>query len=107
MKIYTITPRPFGEDAMPKEMRYLVATARAEGERTIAVDCRPCSAYLQRAARHAAAALKREGKIDFYVRAERFTQEDTGAAFLLAREPELADEPLLRERCEGVLVIAL
>lgn len=107
MKVYTVTPRPFGEDAVPKEVRYIVATARAGGERVFAIDCRPCSAYLRTAARHALAALKREGRIGFFVPAERFTPEETGAAFLLSRDPALAEETLLREGAEGVTVVSL
>ena len=107
MKVYIITPRPFGEDAIPKEVRYIVATARAGGERVFAIDCRPCSAYLRTAARHALAALKREGRIAFFVPAERFTPEETGAAFLLSRDPALSEEPLLREGTEGVTVVSL
>ena len=107
MKIYTITPKPFGEDAVPKEVRYLVETARAGGERVFAIDCRPLSAYLQTAARHALSALKREGRIAVHVPAERFDTEDTGAAFLLAREPALLDESLLGTEGRGIVVIAL
>lgn len=107
MKIYTITPRPFGADAIPKEVRYLVATARAGGERVFAIDCRPLSAYLRTAARHALAALKREGRIEVFVPAERFGTEDTGAAYLLSRDPSLEREPLLCREGDGIVVVSL
>ena len=107
MKLYVITPKPFGEDAIPKEVRYLVATARAGGEQIFAIDCRPLSAYLRTAARHTLSALKREGRIAVSVPAERFGTEDTGAAFLLARYPSLAEEPLLCREGAGILVVSL
>ena len=107
MNIYVIKPRPFGADAIPKEVRYLVATARAGREGVFAIDCRPLSAYLRTAARHALAALKREGRISVFVPAERFGTEDTGAAYLLSREPSLANEPLLSQGGEGIVVVSL
>lgn len=107
MRVYTVTPRRFGEDAIPKELRYFVATARAGGERVFAVDLRPCSPYLHVAARHALAAMKREEKIAFFVPCERFTPDDVGAAYLLSRDPSLADECVVRERAEGVFLVSL
>ena len=107
MNVYTITPQPFGENAVAKEVRFLVATAKAAEYAVIALDLRPCSAYLRTAARHSLSALKREGRIDFFVPGERFTPEDTGAAFLLQRDPALGEEPLLTERTEGIFVVSL
>lgn len=107
MTVYTITPQPFGEDAVAKEVRFLVATSKAAGTRVFAIDLRPCSAYLRTAARHSLSALKRDGRVAFFVPGERFTPEDTGAAFLTARDPALLREPLLRERTEGIFVVSL
>lgn len=107
MKLYTITPRPFGADAVPKEVRYLVATARASREQVFAIDCRSLSAYLRAAARSALAALKREGRISVFVPAERFATEDTGAAYILSREPSLEGEPLLSGEGAGIIVVSL
>ncbi len=109
MKIYTINPQPFGEDAMPKEVRFIVATARARGERIFVIDARPCSPYLRLATRHALSALKREGRIEFFVPAARLDTEDAGAALLALRAPELATLPLLTEDGDkdGVTVVSL
>ena len=107
MRVYTITPQPFGEDAVPKEVRLIVATARARGERVFMIDSRPCSQYLRVATRHAIASLKRDGRVGFFVPADRFTQDAPGAAYLLSRDPAIGEEPLLAERCEGVFVVSL
>lgn len=107
MKVYTITPQPYGADAVPKEVRFLVATARATGERVFLIDSRPCSAYLRLATRHALAAMKRDGKINFFVPAASFGEDNIGAAFLTSRDPAIAEEPLIAEHCEGVFVVAL
>ena len=107
MKIYTITPQPFGENAVAKEVRFLVATAKAADLGVIVLDLRPCSAYLRTAARHSLAALKRDGRLGFFVPGERFTPEDTGAAFLLEKDPAIGEEPLLMEKTEGIFVVSL
>ena len=107
MRVYTINPQPFAEEAVPKEVRLIVETARARGERVFMIDSRPCSRYLHLATRHAIASLKRDGRVGFFVPADRFTQEDTGAAYLLSRDPTIGDEPLLAERTEGVFVVSL
>ncbi len=109
MKIYTIKPQPFGEDAVPKEVRYIVATARARGERTLIIDCRACSPYLHTAARHALAALKREGRIEFFVPAARLGTDDVGAALLSSRIPTLGEHPLLAADGDkdGLTVVSL
>ena len=107
MRIYTVRPQPFGEDAVPKEVRFIVATARVRGERIFAVDSRECSPYLRQAVRHALSALKREGRIDFTVPGEKFTPEDTRAAYLLERDPSLADEPLLGCEGDGITLVSL
>ena len=107
MRVYTVKPQPFGEDAVPKEVRFIVATARARGERIFAVDSRECSPYLRQAVRHALSALKREGKIDFIIPAEKFSPEDTRAAYLLGREPSLAEEPLLGCEGDGITLVSL
>ena len=107
MKVYTILPQPFGEDAVPKEVRFIVATARARRESVFLIDSRPCSAYLHRATRHALAALKRDGRIDFFVPADRFSPEDQAGAFLLSRYPDIEEEPLIAERAEGVFIVSL
>ncbi len=107
MKVYTITPRPFGEDAIGKEVRYLVATARACGERVFAIDCGPLSAYLRTGCRHALSALKKEGRITLHVGAERFGTDDTGVAYLLSMEPSLADEPILATPDGSVTVVLI
>ncbi len=109
MKIYTVKPQPFGEDAVPKEVRFIVATARARGERVFVLDLSACSPYLHTAARHALSALKREGRIEFFVPASRLGTEDAGAALLAIRAPEIAELPLLAEResREGITVVSL
>ena len=107
MKVYTILPQPFGEDAVPKEVRFIVATARARRESVFMIDSRPCSPYLHLATRHALAALKREGRLDFFVPLERFSQDDLGSAFLLSRYPDIEAEPLIAARAEGVFVVSL
>lgn len=107
MRVYTVRPQPFGEDAVAKEIRFIVATARARGERIFAVDSRECSPYLRQATRHALAALKREGRIDFTVPAERFCAEDMRAAYLLERDPTLADEELLKTESDGITLVSL
>lgn len=107
MKIYTITPRPFGEDAIGKEVRYIVATARARGERVFAIDCSPLSAYLRLGCRHALSALKREGKVTLSVAAERFGTDDTGAAYLLSMAPSVIDEEILSVHDGSVTVVLL
>ena len=108
MTVYPIHLKRLGEDAIPKEMRYLIETARSEKARVLCVDLRACSPYLRTITRHALAALKKEGRIEHFIPAERFLpEEDQGAAFLLSREPSLAQEPLLSERTAGVFAIAL
>ena len=107
MKVYTVTPRPYGEDAIGKEVRYLVATARAKGERVFAIDCSPLSAYLRLGCRHALSALKKDGRIALHVPAERFGTEDTGVAYLLSKYPEIEGEPILARHDGSVTVVAL
>lgn len=107
MKIYTVKPQPYGVDAVPKEVRFLVATARAQGERVFLIDSRPCGPYLRTATRHALAAMKRDGKINFFVPADRFGEDNIGAAFLQSRDPAIVEEPLIAEHAEGVFVVAL
>lgn len=109
MKIYTIRPQPFGEDAVPKEVRFIVATARASGERVFVIDARPLSPYLWAATRHALSALKKEGRIEFFVPATRLNSEDAGAALLALRAPEIETLPLLTEEGEkdGIIAVSL
>lgn len=108
MNVYEIRPQRFGEDAVAKEVRYIVATARAGHERVLCLDCRACSAYLCTAVRHALSTLKKDGIIELYFPASRFLPEkDQGAAFLLSRDPDAATEPLLAERLDGVFAVSL
>ena len=107
MRIYTVTPRPVGEDAIGKEVRYLVATARARGERVFAIDCSPLSAYLRLGCRHALSALKKEGRISVAVGAERFGKEDTGVDYLLSMAPSVAEEEILEKKDGSVTVVLL
>ena len=109
MKIYTIKSQPFGEDAVPKEVHFAVASAVARGERIFVLDARPCSPYLRTAARHALSAMKRSRRIEFFVPAERLGTEDVGAALLCSRAPEVMDMSILTEdgEREGLFVVSL
>ncbi|MBQ2719366.1 MAG: hypothetical protein IJF73_04785 [Clostridia bacterium] len=109
MRVYPILPQPFGEDAVPKEVRFIVATARARGERVFCVDSRECSAYLRVATRHALSALKREGRVDFIVPLELLRSEDARAVLLREREPTVTEEPpaAVTEECDGITFVSL
>lgn len=109
MKAYTIVPQPFGEDAVPKEVRFIVATAKARGERVFCIDSRACSPYLRRAVRHAVSALKREGRVDFLVPLEILGSEDARAVLLREREPTVTEEALaaVTEERDGITFVSL
>ena len=109
MRVYTVLPQPFGEDAVPKEVRFIVATAKARGERVFCVDSRACSPYLRQAVRHALSALKREGRVDFLVPLEIFHSEDARAVLVREREPALLREEILAvtEERDGITLVSL
>ncbi len=107
MKAYLITPQPFGEEAARKETRFILASARAGGERVIKIIHRGCSTHLVRAMRQTLAALKREERLLLYIGCDRVASQNPTAAYLFDKYPEVREDPDVAARDKEVTVAVL
>ena len=98
MKTYPVSPQPFGEDAVRKEARFIVASARSHG------DCPPSLRLLLR---QTLSVLKRERKLTLFIPGEKIQPEAPAVIYLSEKFPGLFSVPELDGEHDHVTLVAL
>ncbi len=106
MQTYEPDIKTVSKDALQKELRFLVATARAKGERLIRIRCRALSAYRRGILRSTLLSLKREGAVGAFLLHGCYLPEDPSAAYLFEKFPE-AEQAILPAGEDEDIAIAL
>ncbi len=107
MTTYTVRPQPKGEDAIRKEARFIIATARAKGERVFKVRHGECAPFLVVLLRQTFSALKRRGQVNIVLPGGRIMPEDPGVRYLSEKYPLLFKDPELDGEHDDVTLVSL
>lgn len=107
MKTYPVSPQPFGEDAVRKEARFIVASARARGDRVFKISHGDCPPSLRLLLRQTLSVLKRERKLTLFIPGEKIQPEAPAVIYLSEKFPGLFSDPELDGEHDNVTLVAL
>ncbi len=107
MTTYTVRPQPKGEDAVRKEVRFILATARAKGERVFKVRHGECAPFLVVLLRQTFSALKRRGQVNIVLPGGKIRKEASEVIYLSEKYPLLFRDPELDGEHDDITLISL